>query len=53
MPASTSIEYKYVVNRGNGLYKWEDDIPNRVVVPGSKRHSLLLDGLFNHDSSRM
>jgi hypothetical protein len=52
MPASTSIEYKYVINRGNGVFKWEDDIPNRVAVPGSKKHSLLLDGSFNTKFSR-
>ena len=52
MSASTSIEYKYVINRGNGVFKWEDDIPNRVAVPGSKKHSLLLDGSFNTEFSR-
>lgn len=51
MPRVPAVEYKYVINRGKGLFKWEDDIPNRLFVPREKGHSLLADGAFDHPLS--
>jgi hypothetical protein len=47
-----AIEYKYVIIREDGEYRWENDIENRMFTPEGKRIQLD-DGKFNVEPARL